>query len=193
MKRRTFLQCAALAAAVAPLGGLHAAALPGDSLYRLNTALVDTQNQRFTLADLAGKPLLVTMFYGDCNTACPIVIENLKQTVTALGASGKKLTVLMVSLDPFHDTPGSLSQLMTTHKLDPRQFRIAVAKDESQTRMLASALNIKYRVLGSGEINHTTRITLLNGAGSVLASSSTLDVTPDPAFVKQLLAALKPA
>ena len=190
MKRRTFLQCAALAAAVAPLSGLHAAALPGDSLYRLNTALVDTQSQRFTLADLAGKPLLITMFYGDCNTACPIVIENLKQTVTALGASGKKLTVLMVSLDPFHDTPGSLSQLMTTHKLDPRQFRIAVAKDESQTRMLASALNIKYRVLGGGEINHTTRITLLDASGSVVAATSRLEATPDPVFVKQIQAAI---
>ncbi|MBA5638423.1 SCO family protein [Duganella sp. LX20W] len=166
-------------------------AFTGTSLYQLDTALTDSQGQRSSLRDMAGQVAIVTMFYGDCNTACPVVIETLKRTVAALGPQGRKVKVLMVSLDPFHDSPASLAQLAGVHHLDTSQFKLAVAKDEAQTRMLAAALNIKFRVMGSGEINHTTRIVLIDGGGNVLGASSKLDTNPEPEFVKQIAAALK--
>jgi len=169
-----------------------AAALPGNSLYRIDSALTDAAGQSFTLRDMAGAPLLVTMFYGDCNAACPIIIETLKRTVTKLGPSAKPLRVLMISLDPVHDDPKGLAMLATMHGLDARQFRLAVARDESQTRMLAAALNIKFRALDNGEINHTSRIALVDGQGVERAFSTRLDAEPDPAFVKQVAALLKP-
>lgn len=179
---------APLAAATTPAAR---PAFSGASLYQLDTALTDSQGQRGSLRDMAGQVAIVTMFYGDCNAACPVVIETLKRTVAALGPQGRKLKVLMVSLDPFHDSPASLAQLANFHHLDTSQFKLAVAKDEAQTRTLAAALNIKFRVMGSGEINHTTRIVLLDGGGNVLGASSKLDTTPEPEFVKQIAAALK--
>lgn len=181
--------------ATAPLAATSAPAsrstYAGASLYQLDTALTDSTGQRGSLRDMAGQVAIVTMFYGDCNAACPVVIETLKRTVAALGPQGRKLKVLMVSLDPFHDSPASLAQLAKVHQLDTSQFKLAVARDETQTRMLAAALNIKFRVMGSGEINHTTRIVLLDGGGNVLGASSKLDTTPEPEFVKQIAAALK--
>src|SRR5471032_2348071 len=82
-----------------------AAALPGNSIYRLDATLTDATGQHFALHDMAGTPVLITMFYGDCHAACPVIIETLKRTVAALGADGKRLRVLMISLDPRHDTP----------------------------------------------------------------------------------------
>lgn len=180
---------AILAAVLA--AGLVSAALPGNSLYQVDAALTDAAGQRFALRDMAGGPLLVTMFYGDCNAACPIIIETLKRTVDALGPTAKPLRVLMISLDPLHDSPAGLAMQLKMHKLDPARFRLAVARDETQTRTLASALNIKFRTLESGEINHTTRIVLLDAAGTQRASSSRLDAEPDPVFVKQIAALLK--
>lgn len=168
-----------------------ATTVPGASPYRIDTVLTDSAGQRFTLRDMAGAPVLVTMFYGDCHAACPIIIETLKRTVATQGAAGKPLRVVLISLDPLHDTPASLAMLASKNDLDAPQFRLAVAADESQTRTIAAALNIKYRRLDNGEINHTTRIALLDPAGTPLASSSRLDVTPDPAFVKQIAALLK--
>lgn len=202
------LRCTALAAALAlsvlaPAPAYASpstpavAALPGDSLYRLDASLTDAQGQHFALRDMAGTggaaggPLLVTMFYGDCNAACPIIIETLKRTVAALGERGRQLRVLMISLDPVHDAPASLTLLANQHHLDSRQFRLAVARDESQTRLVAAALNIKFRAMDGGQINHTTRIVLLNGAGSVTAASTRLEAEPDPVFLKQVDGALK--
>ncbi|HEU4844771.1 MAG TPA: SCO family protein [Burkholderiaceae bacterium] len=175
----------------AAASGAARPAFSGASLYQLDTTLTDSLGQRSKLRDMAGQVMLVTMFYGDCNTACPVVIEHLKRTVAALGPQGRKLKVLMVSLDPFHDAPASLAQLAGTHHLDTSQFKLAVASDEGQTRVLAAALNIKFRVMGSGEINHTTRIALVDAGGNVLAASSKLDATPEPEFLKQIAAALK--
>jgi len=195
MKR---IAIAVLFAAALPLASAQdrspvpaASAAPGASLYRLSTPLTDAAGQRFTLQDFAGRPLLVTMFYGDCHTACPIVVETLKRTVAALGPDGKRLQVLLISLDPGRDTPKSLSMLSRTHGLDSAQFRLAVAGNETDTRLLASGLNIRYRALDNGEISHTTRIVLLNASGTVQADSSQLQAEPDPAFVKQIAAQLK--
>ncbi|GJJ03390.1 hypothetical protein RugamoR64_39280 [Duganella rhizosphaerae] len=168
-----------------------AAALPGNSIYRLDATLTDATGQHFALHDMAGTPVLVTMFYGDCHAACPVIIETLKRTVAALGPDGKRLRVLMISLDPHHDTPASLSGLLKMHQLDPAQFRLVTADGDSQTRALAATLNIKYRRLENGEINHTTRIALLDAQGTVQVDSTRLDAEPDPVFVKRVAALIR--
>jgi protein SCO1/2 len=169
----------------------EAAAPAAGSLYQLNTQLTDAAGKHFTLREMGGAPVLVTMFYGNCHSACPIVIETLKRTVGALGPDGKQLRVLLISLDPKTDNPKSLAMLAQMQQLDSAQYRLAVARDDSDTRMLASALNIRYRALDNGEISHTTRIALLTPAGAVQADTTRLDVEPDPAFVRQIAAALK--
>lgn len=166
-------------------------ALPADSLYWLTVPLTDAQGKRFDLRDLAGRPVLVTMFYGDCNTACPIIIETLQQTMAALKLPASKLSVLMVSLDPLHDSPASLAQLGQTHHLDNKVFRLAVSSNDTHTRAMAAALDIKYRVLGGGEISHTTRIALLDAGGKIVASSTQLNTAPDQEFLKKIRLAVK--
>ena len=194
--RRAMLAAALLTGLALPQLNATAAAtvampMPGASLHQLDTVLTDGAGKHFTLRDMAGAPVLVTMFYGDCHAACPVIIENLKRTVDALGADAGPLRVLLISLDPAHDTPDSLAKLARKNKLDPERFRLAVAADDSTTRTLASTLNIKFRRLDNGEINHTTRVALLDAAGSTRATSSRLDVTPDTTFVMQIAALLK--
>lgn len=162
------------------------AALPAKSLYWLDLPLLDAGGNKLALHELQGAPLLVTMFYGNCATACPIILQNLKQTVAAIKPAPGKLRVLLVSLDPAHDNPATLSHLQQDNGLDSRIFRLAVSDNQSHTRLLAAALGINYRVLSSGEINHTTRVTLLDAAGVVRADSAASGVTPDPAFIKEI-------
>ena len=180
--------CLNAMAAAAPM---PATPVPATSLYRLAVPLTDSAGARFDWRELAGRPALVTMFYGDCNTACPIIIENLQRTVKALKPGKARITVLMVSLDPLHDSPAALADLAAKHKLDPAVFRLAVAADETRTRAMAAALQVKYRTLEGGVINHTTRVSLLDAGGSVLASSTELSPDPDPVFLAQVRQAMK--
>ncbi|MDQ1829383.1 SCO family protein [Massilia scottii] len=189
--RRLLLRTSALAASMIAVPLAYAGPLPAESLYRLSVPLKDSQGRQFDWRALAGRPLLVTMFYGDCNAACPIIIENLRRTVDQVKPAPGRLAVLMVSLDPLYDTPDSLAQLASSHKLDPAIFRLALAASETHTRAMAGALQIKYRAVTNGEINHTTRVCLLDAGGKLLASSTQLSPLPDPAFVAQIRLALK--
>lgn len=181
---------AGLGAALALVASAHAASYPSASLYRLDTVLTDSHESRFTLADMAGAPMLVTMFYGDCSSACPVVIEALRRTLDALGPDGRKLRILLISLDPLRDDPAALARLARKQRLDGGRWRLAVPADDTQTRRLAAALNIRYRALTGGEIGHTARITLLGPDGAVRGVSTRLDVEPDPAFLDSIRAVL---
>lgn len=165
--------------------------LPSDSLYRLSIPLTDAQNRHFNLQDLPGHPVIITMFYGDCATACPILLENLQQTMAALKPEAGKLSVLLVSLNPANDTASTLASLSEIHNLDPHIFRLAVSTNDSHTRALAAALHIKYRKLSSGEISHSTNICLVDVTGKIIASSTQLSTAPDSDFLMKIRSALK--
>ena len=166
------------------------ASLPAESLYGLSMPLTDAQGVAFDWREMAGTPLLVTMFYGDCASACPVLMESLQRTIAELKPAPGALKVLMVSLNPQHDTPASLSHLGHMHKLDTAFFRLAVAADEGQTRAMAAALQIKYRQLDNGEISHNTRVSLLDASGQLIASSTLLKASADQALLAELRKAL---
>ena len=167
------------------------AGVPADSLYGLPMPLTDAQGTHFDWREMAGQPLLVTMFYGDCASACPVLMQSLQRTIAELKPEEGALKVLMVSLNPQHDTPTSLAHMSHMHQLDERFFRLAVAADEKQTRALAATLKIKYRALDNGEISHNTRVTLLNAQGQAIASSTLLKPTADQALLSQIRQALQ--
>jgi protein SCO1/2 len=98
--------------------------------------------------------------------------------------------VLLISLDTLRDTPAQLAQLAARQHLDAPQFRLAVAKNDADTRMLAAALGIRYRALTGGEIGHTARIVLLDADGTVRTVSTRLEAEPDPVLLDQVRAAL---
>lgn len=173
----------------APVGA-SLASIPADSLYGLPVALTDAAGVAFDWREMAGQPLLVTMFYGDCASACPVLMESLQRTIAELKPKPGSLKVLMVSLNPQHDTPASLTHLMHMHKIDADVFRLAVAADEGQTRAMAAVLQIKYRQLDNGEISHNTRVSLLNAQGQLIASSTALKSRADPALLAELRKAL---
>jgi protein SCO1/2 len=161
--------------------------LPGESLHRLDFPLTDQQGKSFRLADMHGPATIVTMFYGDCQIACPIAVENIKRTLAALPvAQRKQVHALMISLNPGVDTAASLAKLGKLHELAPEQVRLAVAANDAQTRQLAASLGIKYRRAANGEINHSTRFVAVDSQGLIVGSSEQLSVEPDP----KLLAAI---
>ncbi|WP_324733763.1 SCO family protein [Pseudomonas paeninsulae] len=167
------------------------ASVPADSLYGLAMPLTDAQGEHFDWREMAGKPLLVTMFYGDCASACPVLMQSLQRTIAELQPEEGALKVLMVSLNPQHDTPASLAHMSHTHQLDERFFRLAVAADEGQTRAMAAVLKIKYRALDNGEISHNTRVSLLSASGQVIASSTVLKPVADQALLSEIRQALQ--
>ena len=147
---------------------------PPASLYDLELSLTDQAGASHEIDLYRGKRVLVTMFYGRCPMACPLLIDTLRAIETAIPeAERADLRVLMVSIDPEHDTPQALAALAKQRRIDSRRWTVAQVP-EDQVRLLAAALNVQYRRLPDGQYNHTSVITLLSPTGVIEKQTSVL-------------------
>ena len=157
---------------------------PG-SIYNLNATLIDATGAQHRLDVHRGHPVLVTMFYGSCPMACPLLIDTMRSVERAASpADRERMRMLLISIDPERDTVANLNALGTSRKLDPSRWTLA-RTDASSVRKIAAVLGIQYRKLPDGSFNHSSIVTLLTPEGEIALQSSELGKA-DP----ELLAAL---
>jgi protein SCO1/2 len=162
-----------------------ATALPSDSVYQLGLTLTDQAGRNLALDGHRGGPLLVSMFYTSCQFVCPMLVDALRDTEAKLSADERaKLSVLMVSFDPEHDTVAVLKKTADQRELDPAHWTLA-RTDAKSVRKLAAVLGIQYRAMKNGDFNHTTALILLDAEGRIAARTTQLG-NADPAFVKRV-------
>lgn len=151
-----------------------AAAYPQQSIYQLQAVLTSQSGAQHGLDVYAGKPVLITMFYGSCPAACPLLIDTLRAVERAAPpAQRERLRVLMISIDPQRDTQQALQALSQVRHIDASRWTLA-RTDAATVRRIAAVLNVQYRQLPNGDFNHSSIITLLSPAGEMLAQSSVL-------------------
>lgn len=144
------------------------------SLYQLKTPLTAQDGRAISLDEYRGHPVLVTMFYASCQATCPLIIDTLRAVEKALPADRQKnLRVLLVSIDPEHDTPQALAATARERRIDTTRWTLAHA-DERTVRQIAAALNVQYRKLPDGQFSHATQISVLDSEGRILAQSDQL-------------------
>lgn len=72
--------------------------------------------RQVTMADYAGKAVLVTFVYVNCPDICPLIVDNLVRVKDRLGPAGKRLRIVAVSVDPAGDTPAAVKRFLTAHR-----------------------------------------------------------------------------
>jgi protein SCO1 len=150
------------------------AELPADSVYQLRTQLTTQKATPAGLDLYRGHPTLISMFYGSCPAACPMLITAMQVYESHLdGPSRARLRVLLVSFDPQRDTPAQLDRLARLHRTDPGRWTFARAAGPD-VRRIAALLGISYRRLPGGDFDHSLLITLLDDDGRILARTTTL-------------------
>jgi protein SCO1 len=147
---------------------------PAQSIYRLDARLTDQSGVAHGLDMYRGQPVLITMFYGSCPAACPLLIDTLRAVERAAPqAQRQRLRVLMISIDPGHDSVQSLAELARTRHIDLAHWTLA-RTDPATVRRIAAVLNVQYRQLPDGNFNHSSIITLLSPQGEIVKQSSVL-------------------
>lgn len=164
--------------------------LPSDSIYQLKAALTDQNGKNFALEERRGQPMLISMFYTSCQFVCPMLIDALKATEAKLSEEERShLGVMMVTIDPVHDTVAILKKTADQRQVDSARWTLA-RTDAKTVRKLAAVLNIQYRALANGDFNHTTALILIDADGRIAGRTMQLG-DADAAFVKQVKLATK--
>jgi protein SCO1 len=76
-------------------------------------ALADHTGKLRTLAEFAGKVVVVFFGFTQCPDVCPTTLAGMKAVKSKLGEDGKRLQVLFVTVDPERDTPELLAQYVS--------------------------------------------------------------------------------
>jgi protein SCO1/2 len=136
-----------------------------ESLYQLKIPLTGPQDENIAWDLYKGHPTLVSMFYTQCTQACPMLIARIQSIEAKLPTEEREnLRVLLISMDPEHDTSERLRKAMEEHQIDPQRWKFARPHVED-VRMIAAILDIRYRSINDGGFSHSSVVTLLDKNG----------------------------
>jgi len=137
----------------------------GLSLYQLEGDWTSANGERLPLASLRGSPVLLLMFYGTCDYACPLLVHDMQRVEGLLApAAREQVRYALVTFDPERDSPDSLAKYAREMSLAPPRWLLLHGSPD-QIRELAATVGVRYRATGTGEFSHTMRIILLDREG----------------------------
>lgn len=140
------------------------------SLHQLELPLEDQNGRPFTLAALAGHPVLLTFFYSRCDTMCPLIVSDVRAVEQALPEDVRaELRVVLVTIDPANDTGPRLRDVARERGLPLDRWTL-VRGTEADVRALASTVGMNYRVTPDG-FAHNAILTVLDARGVVVEQS----------------------
>lgn len=124
--------------------------------------LADQHGEQVSLAQFGGRWVLITFAFGHCDDICPVIVEHTRRGRADEGATD--IPILVVSLDPWRDTPDRLPGIASTWQL------------EGEDRVLSGSIDVvnatldRWRIArerdpNSGMIAHGSTIVLVDPAG----------------------------
>ncbi len=143
------------------------AAFSKESIYQLDARFTDDSGHAFTLGELRGRPVVLTMFFASCGYACPLQVTDMQALRAQLPAGVReRTTFVLVSFDVVHDTSAVLAQYRAQRSLDG-QWTLLHGTDDA-VRELAALLGVKYKQEADGMFSHSNVLTLLNPQGEIV-------------------------
>ena len=124
--------------------------------------LVDQNGQRVSLADLRGQSVLLTFAFGHCTTVCPTIVHDLLAARRRTGRTD--VTLVVLTLDPWRDTPDRLPSLTSYWGLAPGD-RVMSGSVSAVTSTLDALGIARGRNATNGTIEHTSTVMLLTERG----------------------------
>jgi protein SCO1/2 len=109
-----------------------------------------------TLADFAGKSVVVTFGFTHCPDVCPTILADLAGVLKKLGPDADRVQVLFVTVDPERDTGEGLAKYVTA--FDPRF--LGLRGDAEATQRTAKDFKIffeKRKVGDSYTVDHSAQ------------------------------------
>jgi protein SCO1/2 len=138
--------------------------IAADGLDRTAPALrlVDQHGDSVDLQRFRGRPVIVTFGFGHCTTICPLTVQAARSAVRRL--ADRRAALLVVTLDPWRDTPSRLPFLAAQWELD-RDMHV-LGGDVPAVESALSAWRVpRARNLASGDVAHPALVYIVDGGG----------------------------
>jgi protein SCO1 len=138
-------------------------------LTRVNDAapampLVDQHGREVSLDEYRGRPVLVAFAYAHCATVCPLIVSDVLEAQRR--SPERRPAVLVVTLDPWRDTPSRLPSMASQWSL-PEDARVLSGSPEVVEHTLNRWRVPRARNERTGEITHPALVYILGPDGRI--------------------------
>lgn len=127
-------------------------------------SLVDQSGRTVTLEQFRGRPVIVTFAYAHCETVCPLLVNEVLGARDAL--TSQKPVVLIVTLDPWRDTPSRLSAMAERWGASGDVHILSGAPD-SVERVLNAWRVPRARNERTGDVSHPSVVYVIGPDGRI--------------------------
>lgn len=133
--------------------------------------LIDQRSDVVSLQQFRGRPVLVTFAFGHCEAICPTVVRDVLAARRELAESGINAAAIVVSLDPWRDTPSRLPYIAERWEMGDDEFLLSA--DVGSVEETLDAWEVGRRRDGStGDIIHPRLIYLVDANGRLVGATS---------------------
>lgn len=152
-----------------------------DSIYHLAGTWYTHRGEQISLHNFQGSAVVISMIYGNCVTACPVLVNDARRIYNALPeAYQSHVKLVMVSFDDDRDTPAALAEYVERYKLNESAWTFLHGTD-TDIRTLATLLGIRYRKRDDGNFDHSNLVTILDEHGRIVERIEGLNRPVEPA------------
>ena len=134
--------------------------------------LADQHGTEVTLDRFWGRPVLVTFAFGHCEAICPAIVQQtLAAQRRAVQGSGVVPAVVVITLDPWRDTPARLPHLAEQWGMGPDAH--VLSGDIAQVNKILDEWQVARQRDGrTGDIGHPPLVFLLDADGRIAYAAS---------------------
>ncbi len=115
---------------------------------------------------LAGSPAIVTFAYGHCTTVCPLVVGDAMEARRTLRGTGIDVPLVVITLDPWRDTPARLAHIARAWGLDQGAWVLSGSVADVERTLDAWDVP-RARDTRTGEVSHPSLVHILDAEGRV--------------------------
>ncbi len=126
--------------------------------------LTDQHGRTLSLSSFAGKPVVLSFVFAHCQTVCPTLVKTVNSVAEKIG--NEKVTTILISLDPWRDTPASLPTLAKKWNL-AEGVSILSASPEEVEAVLDAYKVPRQRDMNSGDVAHPAIVHVINPEGEI--------------------------
>lgn len=131
-------------------------------------SLVNQHGEQISLESLRGRVVVVTGVYSSCGTACPMILAQARRVVESLSeAERADVSVIGITLDPEHDTPGAMANMALAQRIRPPAFHLVSGEPSEVGAVLDRFDLVRRRDPATGVIDHANLFIVVDRRGRI--------------------------
>ncbi len=148
--------------------------------------LIDQTGNELSEGDLVGRPTLLTFAFAHCQTICPVIVD---RALEAADLSAGETRLVVVTLDPWRDTPSSLPRVAAGWGLAERSGTHVLSGEPDRVVEVLKAFDVPFeRDLQTGDVSHPALLYVLDPDGRIAFALN----NPSVGWIEDALERLSP-